>query len=306
MLVPQCAGVSDPFHFYLGFFLPIIGDKRLSRIARSSRKALVQQPRLSSLQEWMGLGLSMREITAEPLEGDALQEYLRRRRWTSRLTRRDISLVFRDSDNVHKLGTLGFRRLLKTAKKRLLQNGLLESTQSHPKDHRGRACILIRANPDPLKPVVFPRHVPNMDEIGNFLQSEGWEVVFLDPAVETPQTVLKIVSGSRLLVGQYGAGIAHCMWLSKGSSVIEISATEENPMPSWVYKRLAESASLRFIHSACQQTWTSPVSIAAFRAAHSSLGKHPLRLREEIKSIFTAYSHIFVGRLLISAGLRRE
>lgn len=306
LLVPQCAGVSDPFHFYLGYFLPMIGDSRLKRISRNSRRVLYQQPRLPSLQQWIDLSLSLRGITAQPLEGDALQEYLRRGRWTSRVLRRDINLVFRDSDNVHKLGSLSFRRLLKAAQKRLSQSGLMESQEFHSNHQGKRACIVVRANPDPLKPVAFPRHVPNMDEIGKFLQSKGWEVVFLDPAIETPQTVLKVVSGSSLLVGQYGAGIAHCMWLPKGSSVIEISSGEENPMPSWVYRRLAESASLNFVQSRCQQSWTSPASLEIFGAAYLSLGDRTLRLQDQVKSFLTAYSHIFLGRLLISAGWRKE
>lgn len=306
LLVPQCAGISDPFHFYLGYFLPLMGDTRLDRISRQSRRALYQMPRLSSLQGWTTLGISIREIDAEPLEGDVLQEYLRRRRWTSRLVRRDTTMVLPDSDNVHKLGSIGFRRLLTKAKSQLLTHGLLEQPAVRKDQKFGRACIMVRAKPDPLKPVAFPRHVPNLSEVGRFLEAKGWDVVYLDAAIQSPETVLKTVSSSNLLVGQYGAGLAHSMWLSKTASVIEISAESDNPMPSWVYKRLAESASIRFIQSRCQTTWTAPASLKEFELSYAALSHRPLTILENVRSAIEAYFHIYFGRILISAGLKKS
>ena len=302
MLVPQCAGISDPFHFYLGYFLPLIGDDRLGSLSRQGKVVVYQLPRLSSLQTWVDLGLSVRRLAGEPLEGDALQEHLRRRRWTSRLIRRDVSLVFPDADNVHKLGSIRFRGLVRRARLRLAQQGLLEERSILAKSDKKRACIMVRANPDPLKPVAFPRHVPNLDEVGSFLQSKGWEVVFLDAAVEKPETVLSTVSSSNLLVGQYGAALAHAMWLPKGASVIEISSHMANPMRRWVCQRLAESASIRFIQSQCQDNWSGPALIEQFGKSYESLTHRPMSVIDNLRNLLKAYAHIYVGRILITIG----
>ncbi len=305
LIVSQCAGISDPFHFYLGYFLPLVGFRANKLNRRSSRKVLYQLPRLASLQDWVRLGLLIREVKAEAYGGDALQEFLRRRRWTSRVVRRATTLLFPDSDNVHKLGTISFRRLLRRAKSNLSQLGILHEPNSHTSASMGRACIVVRRSQDPLKPVVFPRDVSNLDEIGSFLEAKGWEVVYLDAATTKPEDVLKVVSSSKLLVGQYGAGLAHCMWMAKGCSVVELSAKIDNPMVPWVYRRLAESASLRFVHSRCQETWTSPASIKTFEKSYEAVIERPLTIADNVRSLSAVYFHIFVGRLLISAGLRK-
>jgi hypothetical protein len=165
---------------------------------------------------------------------------------------------------------------------------------------------MVRANPDPLKPVALARSVPNLEEVGMFLESKGWDVVYLDAAIETPETLLKLVSSSKLLVGQYGAGLAHSMWLPKGSAVIEISATSDNPMVPWAYRRLAESASLRFINSKCQETWTAPVSLSYFEQSYSALCDRPVTLFDNLRSISSAYLHICFGRFLIATGLKKH
>ncbi len=305
MLVSQCAGISDPFHFYLGYFLPLVGDGRLNNLSNRNKTVVYELPRLESLRDWVNLGLSIRKLSGEELRGDALQEHLRRSRWTSKLLRRDVSLVFPDSDNAHKLGSIAFRRLVKASRTRLAQHGLLVRTSILAKSDKKRACIMVRANPDPLKPVAFPRHVPNLEEVGGFLRSNGWEVVFLDAAAERPEAVLSTVSSSDLLVGQYGAALAHAMWLPKGASVIEISSHMANPMPSWVYQRLAESASLRFIQSKCQDNWTGPASIAQFGKSYESLTHRPLSVFDHLQNFFKAYAHIYIGRILITIGTRK-
>jgi hypothetical protein len=179
---------------------------------------------------------------------------------------------------------------------------LLEERSILAKSDKKRACIMVRANPDPLKPVAFPRHVPNLDEVGSFLQSKGWEVVFLDAAVEKPETVLSTVSSSNLLVGQYGAALAHAMWLPKGASVIEISSHMANPMPRWVYQRLAESASIRFIQSQCQDNWSGPALIEQFGKSYESLTHRPMSVIDNLRNLLKAYAHIYVGRILITIG----
>ncbi len=305
MLVPQCAGISDPFHFYLGYFLPLIGDDRLTNLAKQGKKVAYQLPRLSSLQAWVDLGLSLRQLPGQPYEGDALQEFLRRRRWTSRVLRRDVSLVFPDSDNVHKLGSLKFRGLVRKARLRLAEQGLFEERSTFREFDKKRACIMVRANPDPLKPVAFPRHVPNLDEVGSFLESRGWDVVFLDAAIERPETVLGTVSSCNLLVGQYGAALAHAMWLPKGASVIEISSHLTNPMPRWVYQRLAESVSVRFIQSQCQDNWTGPASMAKFSESYDAFTDRPMSPFDHLRDVLKAYAHIYVGRILITIGLKK-
>ncbi len=304
-LVSQCAGISDPFHFYLGYFLPLVGDDRLNNLSKRNKTVFYELPRLTSLQNWVNLGLSLRNLSGEAFQGDALQEHLRRSRWTSKLIRRDVSLVFPDSDNSHKLGSIRFRGLVRRARLRLAQQGLLEERSILAKSDKKRACIMVRANPDPLKPVAFPRHVPNLDEVGSFLQSKGWEVVFLDAAVEKPETVLSTVSSSNLLVGQYGAALAHAMWLPKGASVIEISSHMANPMPRWVYQRLAESASIRFIQCQCQDNWSGPASIEQFGKSYESLTHRPMSVIENLRNLLTAYAHIYVGRILITIGMKK-
>jgi capsular polysaccharide biosynthesis protein len=124
--------------------------------------------------------------------------------------------------------------------------------------------------------------------------------------MEAPEVVLKMVSESTLLIGQYGAGLSHSMWLSKGSNVIEISAPSGNPMAPWAYRRLAESGSINFITSMCQSTWTSPASIAEFERAYSEIRSRRWTVFDTMRSVFQAYSHIYIGRILISAGLRKH
>lgn len=305
-LVSQCAGISDPFHFYLGYFLPLVGLSQIERIHQHPRRVLYQPPHLASLQAWIELGLRVRGLQGEPLQGDVLQEYLRRRRWTSRVIRRDTTLLFPDSDNVHKLGSIQFRLLLRRAKRRLSTQGLLEKSIPTLSGHIGQACIMMRTNPDPLKFITFARHVPNLNEIGDYLELKGWKVVYLDAAIEAPEVILKKVSGSSLLVGQYGAGLSHSMWLSRGSAVIEISSPADNPMAPWAYRRLAESGSLKYIVSKCQPSWTAPASITEFEKAYLEISVRELTPLDKLRIFLEVYVHIYLGRILISMGLKNN
>ncbi len=73
------------------------------------------------------------------------------------------------------------------------------------------------------------RHVPNLIEFKDAINS-AQNAEIIDFARMTPHEQVRKAESATVLIGQHGAGLAHMIWLSPGSHVVEIAP----PLPSQV------------------------------------------------------------------------
>jgi capsular polysaccharide biosynthesis protein len=110
----------------------------------------------------------------------------------------------------------------------------------------------------------FVRNVPNSDVLARAVQDLlGAKLIDCDPASESPETVVRKFASSSLLIGQYGAGLVHSIWMPPGAKVIEITASEANPFTPWLYNAIAVATGQKFISARLQHRWDSPIDLAA-------------------------------------------
>ena len=112
------------------------------------------------------------------------------------------------------------------------------------------------------------RSVPNLAQLPEEL-SVAVPVVVRDLARMDPRGQLAVVSGSNVLVGQHGAGLAHMLWMQKPAGVVEIAP----PLPGQVehlFEHLAGVLDLEYRRVA-QADVHSPVDLESVARAVTEL-----------------------------------
>mgnify|MGYP000672003111 FL=1 len=111
------------------------------------------------------------------------------------------------------------------------------------------------------------RHVPNLIEFKDAINS-AQNAEIIDFARMTPHEQVRKAESATVLIGQHGAGLAHMIWLSPGSHVVEIAP----PLPSQVqniFQKLAVTLGHTY-QRVSQESVHSPVEITVLTAALDS------------------------------------
>lgn len=118
------------------------------------------------------------------------------------------------------------------------------------------------------------RSIPNLDELVSAIQLSSK----IDGADSTPSEIIESVSRAKTLIGQYGAGLCHMIWLPAGATVVEISSRQSlGSYPRDCYLALASALNLNFVRLEIQESWHSKVDvdvvISALKEAAEGTGR---------------------------------
>lgn len=224
LVAPRASSISDPFHFYLGYFLPAILKVKIN----NSRIVLFPKSDLYSLQAWLNFHFG--NLNYEAIDKNILSEFLRRKQLLVKVRGRDKVIILPDWDYVAKLGNplrqINIYRTTKVIK--------CQIEKTHPSDNEidyNKTVVLIsRTTPTPNKNnAIFERTIENEQDFVRTLRCLGFIVNVVDPAILSPQDIVKQINRSKIMVGQFGAGLFHASWLARGACLLEISSEGHNP-----------------------------------------------------------------------------
>jgi len=104
------------------------------------------------------------------------------------------------------------------------------------------------------------RSIPNINELMVLLGTEA-RTSIIDTSEMSPNDSVSIYSNLNVLVGQYGAGLTNMVWMPKGSLVIELRGPGRLFLEPWddCYKLLAGLLGHRFEVLQVQENWHSPI-----------------------------------------------
>lgn len=253
VLTSHVGSAQHPYHFILGVFLPIAQE-----VSKAPESRTFQARECGPMSNWFSL-LGNRVGSLEK-PGILLSQYLTSRRLLAGIrTRRNIK-VLRGWDDYLTFDL----RPLKSARHVIVSRVLLGQIEYKP-------CEVVFINRE-HKPEFYShssasehssygvdrRSIPNLREASLAVP----DCTLLDPAIDDPSEVVAVLQKAKILVGQYGAGLTHMIWLPPGSTVVEISAKASlGSFPRDCYAALAIALGHRFVRLTLQNEWHDLVDV---------------------------------------------
>jgi hypothetical protein len=259
LLVPcQWLGSVEHFyHFMLGYYLPLVLE-----LAASGRKSVVVRD-CGPMNPWLHLLRATRDVEIIP-PGIMLHRFVRGA---------EASVVLEPLDDPSTFDASRFRAFRQAftevtgtpvpADPRVIT--LVDRGPSDPFFLDGRAEISTSAGER--------RSIPNINDLAHELAELG-AMACVDTADMTPVDQVELMGRTSVLVAQHGAGLTNMVWMTPGSSAVEIRPPRAFAPPT-LFGRLAEALDLSL--STVRQTGPhAPVAVDQVGAAvRASLGQPP-------------------------------
>lgn len=241
------------YHFILGVLMPLAHE--ISKVPESSTFVVRECGPMST---WLNLLGNRVRVLQKP--GVLLSQYLNSRRFLAGIRTRQNIKVRQGWDDYLTFDL----RPLKSARHVIVSRLMSDLSDRNPL----KAVFINREHTPSFYSESFSsevssygvdrRSIPNIREASLKLP----DCMLLDPAIEEPSKVVSALQNTRVLVGQYGAGLVHMLWLPSGSTVVEISARASLGLfPRDCYAALAIALGHRFVRLNLQNEWHDPVDV---------------------------------------------
>ena len=271
MLVPaQWQGSVEHFyHFLLGYFVPIVLWQEKTQVSDFAVRDC------GPMNPWFDLLADGTKVDYLP-PGVMLQRTL---------TFRQEHQILWDWDNPTRFHRKSLRAVSRVIRERVQVNEELERTSEV------RVTLLNRG----LSPDFYStdkaevigsgaeiRSVPNMSDLERCLMQHG-VLSCIDAAVLPPDTQVRQFMKTDILIAQHGAGLSNMLWMSPGSTVVEI----QPPLPQTVdqiFSNLAAAMGIKHVvfrqeheHSEIDPVALDSIVKAVREGNHGSVPKSPTR-----------------------------
>lgn len=294
LLSLQTFGPMDsPFHFFLGV-LPGISQV----LARGTSELQVPELGSQDLIRWMRyFDPDSRLNFVNPLE--YYRESCRRTQLLVRLRGKSPFLVQREQDAYWKLARRDTARRLRILAER---GRSLSSPQERYSTSEIVFIFRLPSENEARTKKGMIRTIKNGSEVISAMRNFGLDPLVVDPSQMDPEDVILALSSAKVILGQYGAGLSHQIWMHPGSLVVEITARERNQFTTWVYKHLAKSLGHRYARLQVQDKWNGDIEVSNFIAGLEDAIKNATS-----PSYFEIKNEAFRSRFLVKKliGLRR-
>lgn len=256
-LVPSNRGsLEHPFHFMLGYFLPVL-ELLFANPELRSREVVVRS--CGPNNHWFRL-LGVSQLTVvQP--GLLYSRYLGWLRFKERETNSDF-FVLPPYDHIDKFSWVDFSQMREQVIRPWL--GELGALTQAPElsyivlDRKRTPQFFRREIPEIPSYGPQRRKIPNISALARQLGGNGR---LIDGATNPLLDTLSAISTTKNLIGQYGAGLTHMLWLPEDAQVFEICPPAGRFKNDNAFKFLASSLNLRFTRLESQPSPKAPIDV---------------------------------------------
>jgi hypothetical protein len=247
LIAKHSQSLENPYHFWTGYFLPIINELRKNESKENTYFVRECGP-MTHWLEYLKLFFDIRILKP----GMLLKEF----------ANGEESILFDNWDDPDNFKNKDFIESILFVKSIFTKDNeihnkkiaLLNRDITLPFYNSGQQEISAYAT--------IVRKIKNIDNLFDKIK-EKYLCEMVDTTKLSPMLAVKKYKEFDILIGQKGAGLTNMMWMDKGSTVIEIYTPKILISQKWdrCYEILAESIGINYIKVYAQETWDGNVDV---------------------------------------------